>query len=151
MIAIRPLTAEDHHQLTSLYPIGSRPQLTSLLALHRQPRASAWLAWREDQAVAAAWFSRVDSEGELLDIRVATEYRCQGIAGALLTEALRVLEDDGLTTCHLEVRAGNAPAFALYRRLGFHAVGRRAGYYPGPQGREDAVLMTRATTEQARL
>lgn len=39
----------------------------------------------------------------------------------------------------LEVRAGNAPAIALYEKQGFVQVGRRKNYYEKP--REDAVLM----------
>ena len=40
----------------------------------------------------------------------------------------------------LEVREGNAPAIALYEKLGFREVGRRKNYYP--ERKEDAVLMT---------
>lgn len=40
----------------------------------------------------------------------------------------------------LEVRAGNAAAVALYRRLGFEEVGRRRRYYADGS---DALLMTR--------
>jgi ribosomal-protein-alanine N-acetyltransferase len=41
----------------------------------------------------------------------------------------------------LEVRPSNAKALALYRRAGFQQVGRRRGYYPGENGREDALIM----------
>jgi ribosomal-protein-alanine N-acetyltransferase len=44
----------------------------------------------------------------------------------------------------LEVRASNEAAQALYRKLGFHDVGRRPRYY-GDNG-EDAVLMDREMT-----
>ena len=40
----------------------------------------------------------------------------------------------------LEVRAGNAPAIALYEKLGFREVGRRKNYYRAEH--EDALLMT---------
>ena len=60
-------------------------------------------------------------EGTLERIAVAPRYRRQGI----------------LT---LEVRAGNAPAIALYEKLGFRQVGRRKNYYRAEH--EDALLMT---------
>ena len=41
----------------------------------------------------------------------------------------------------LEVRRSNAPAIALYRALGFFAMGVRARYYPDD---EDAVEMVLA-------
>ena len=44
----------------------------------------------------------------------------------------------------LEVRAGNAPAIALYASLGYETVGRRRNYYEKPI--EDALLMTRVLT-----
>ena len=46
----------------------------------------------------------------------------------------------GLPGETLEVREGNAPAIALYEKLGFREVGRRKNYYP--ESKEDAVLMT---------
>ena len=46
----------------------------------------------------------------------------------------------GLSFLTLEVRAGNAPAIALYEKNGYARVGRRPGYYDHPK--EDAILMT---------
>ena len=43
---------------------------------------------------------------------------------------------------HLEVEEGNAPALAVYRRLGFGEIGRRAGYYlKADQTRAAALTM----------
>ena len=36
-----------------------------------------------------------------------------------------------------------AKAISLYRSMGFEAVGRRKGYYPAAEGREDAIIMSR--------
>jgi ribosomal-protein-alanine N-acetyltransferase len=41
----------------------------------------------------------------------------------------------------LEVRAGNAPAIALYEKHGFQRVGLRRNYYERPK--EDALIMTK--------
>ena len=46
------------------------------------------------------------------------------------------MESHSLT---LEVRASNAPAQALYEKLGFREVGRRPKYYQNP--REDALIL----------
>ena len=41
----------------------------------------------------------------------------------------------------LEVRPSNVAALALYARAGFETIGRRKGYYPAADGREDALVM----------
>ena len=43
----------------------------------------------------------------------------------------------------LEVPPSNGRACALFIREGFVEVGRRKGYYPAPDGREDALVMRR--------
>ena len=41
----------------------------------------------------------------------------------------------------LEVRPSNTAAIALYDSAGFNEIGKRPNYYPGPRGREDAIVM----------
>ena len=48
---------------------------------------------------------------------------------------------------HLEVEDGNAPALALYRRLGFGEIGRREGYYGRADGSRAAALTMRLHLE----
>ncbi len=59
---------------------------------------------------------------------------------ALLSDAI----DRAAARATLEVRVGNLPALALYKKLGFETSGLRKGYYPPAQdqGREDALLLT---------
>lgn len=78
-------------------------------------------------------------EGCLEKIAVAPDYRRQGVAQAILSAFLRFGREH-LAFLTLEVRESNAPAIALYEKLGFQTVGRRKNYYTQP--REDAVLMT---------
>lgn len=83
-------------------------------------------------------------EGEVLEIGVSPELRRQGLGALLMRELHRRLGALGARTCWLEVRADNMAAQALYRRLGYEAVGRRPRYYPDGQ---DAVLMARELPE----
>ena len=78
-------------------------------------------------------------EGTLERIAVAPRYRRQGIAEALLDAYIQYGREH-LAFLTLEVRAGNAPAIALYEKLGFREVGRRKNYYRAEH--EDALLMT---------
>ena len=85
-------------------------------------------------------FRAVAGEGELLRLAVLPEARRKGLGGELLDAALERVRALGLERLHLEVRASNLPALALYESRGFAHVGLRRGYYKNPA--DDAVLMT---------
>ena len=70
-------------------------------------------------------------EAEILSVAIAPARRGRGFAGPLLDLHLRRLAGLGARAVFLEVGENNAPARALYRRAGFHEVGRRQGYYQG--------------------
>ena len=72
----------------------------------------------------------------LLAVRPGCQRR--GVGRSLLEWLHSSARIAGTFLVHLEVRAGNEPALAFYRRLGFHEAGARRGYYAG---REDAVRM----------
>ena len=61
-------------------------------------------------------------EGTLEKIAVAPAFRRQGVAEAILGAYLR-FGAAHLAFLTLEVRAGNAPAIALYEKMGFQTVG----------------------------
>lgn len=86
-----------------------------------------------------AWM--IGDEAELANLAVAPAARRAGIGRALLDDLLAEVEARGGATIHLEVRAGNAGAQALYASRGFVAQGRRRLYYQSPE--EDAVVMRR--------
>lgn len=71
----------------------------------------------------------VVDEAEILTVAIAPEARGRGHSRPLLAAHLDGLSRMGIRVVHLEVEEGNAPALAVYRRLGFHEIGRRAGYY----------------------
>ena len=79
-------------------------------------------------------------EGYINNVAVHPEYRRRGIAAALISLLAEQAQAIGLAFMTLEVRESNAPAIALYEKLGFTTVGRRKNYYEKP--REDAILMT---------
>jgi len=89
-----------------------------------------------------AIFSWLLDEAELLQIGLLDQYRSQGGAEQLLEQGQQILQQHGVSRMLLEVRASNHAAIAFYRRVGFVEDGRRKNYYPTPQGREDAVLMS---------
>ena len=64
--------------------------------------------------------------GLLASVYVDPAHRGTGAAGVLISGAIKTARDDGLRVLHLSVTVGNAPALALYERLGF----RRTGVHP---------------------
>lgn len=79
-------------------------------------------------------------EGEIHKIAVAVPHRRRRIGRRLLGHALGFLENQGVRTCFLELRAANLPAQKLYQSCGFTPSGRRKKYYTSPG--EDAIIMT---------
>jgi len=83
-------------------------------------------------------------ETHLLNLSVAPRHQRQGHAKAMLARLCDVARQRGDAKLWLEVRVSNEPALALYRQLGFEAVGIRKRYYPAALGRrEDAMVMSR--------
>ena len=101
-----------------------------------------WLVAVDGDVVAGYIGSQtVLGESDMMNLAVRPEYRRQGIARLLVQELIRRLDAHCLT---LEVRAGNAPAIALYTALGFVQVGRRRNYYQRPK--EDALILRKEWT-----
>lgn len=88
-------------------------------------------------------FARELDDGSIYNIVVASAARRRGYAALLLDAAIVALADTGARRCLLEVRKSNTAARRLYELAGFHFDGVRRNYYPLPEGREDAILMSR--------
>ena len=109
--------------------IAVRSELTNKLSL--------WLVTMDGEKVVGYVGSQtVLQEADMMNIAVADSHRRRGIARALVEELIRQLDAYQLT---LEVRASNAPAIALYEKLGFTQVGLRKNYYHKPK--EDALIL----------
>jgi ribosomal-protein-alanine N-acetyltransferase len=76
---------------------------------------------------------------ELESVAVAASARHAGIGRALCAAVLDWTKEEGAASIVLEVRAGSAPAIALYEGLSFVLAGRRPRYYRDPE--DDALLM----------
>ena len=83
-------------------------------------------------------------EGEILTVAVARSHRRQGLGWQLMDAVLRELHAQRAEALFLEVDETNVAAIALYRRLGFREVGKRANYYRSPErGPTGALVMRR--------
>ncbi|MCZ6721294.1 MAG: ribosomal protein S18-alanine N-acetyltransferase [Proteobacteria bacterium] len=85
----------------------------------------------------------VEDEAEILTLVVAPSCRRRGLARRLVAAALTHARASGASALFLEVAEDNRPAQALYRAVGFAAIGRRARYYPRAEGQATGALNLR--------
>lgn len=85
----------------------------------------------------------IAGEAEILTVAVDPAARRRGWGAALVEMAAGLAREAGALELFLEVAADNLAAVKLYETTGFDRVGLRKGYYPHPDGAQDAVVMRR--------
>jgi ribosomal-protein-alanine N-acetyltransferase len=141
---IAPLGTEHAGKLAAIHGQAflrswSAVEFERLLA-QRQVLGDGLFLGRRDEPDGFVLSRIVADEAEILSIAMAPDARGKRHAGPLLAHHLEELVRAGARTIHLEVEESNAPALAVYRRLGFRAVGRRDGYYRTTDGSRTAAL-----------
>lgn len=101
---------------------------------------SVWLVCVEkDRVLGYVGSQTVLGETDMMNVAVSPDARRRGIGEKLILELVERLKERDSHCLTLEVRASNAPAIALYEKLGFTQVGRRPNYYRNPK--EDALIL----------
>ena len=101
---------------------------------------SLWLVALDEDAVVGYIGSQSScDETDVMNVAVHPDYRRRGIAESLIEMLIRELKNRGSHALMLEVRSSNAPAVALYEKMGFRQVGLRKNYYRNPK--EDALIL----------
>lgn len=104
---------------------------------------------QRDELLGFAIVQQIVDEATLLDICLPPEQQGRGYGHLLLTAVIDVAKAANAVVLMLEVRESNLAARALYQKRGFVETGRRKGYYPLAEGKEDAILMDLALIETA--
>jgi len=103
---------------------------------------SAWVLEAGNGALQAYAILAVGAdEAHLLNLCVDPSRQGRGHGRHLLRRMVDLARWHRAGRIFLEVRPSNPVAIALYRSEGFTEIGRRPGYYPARDGREDAVVM----------
>jgi ribosomal-protein-alanine N-acetyltransferase len=126
----------------------TRGQCLGLMSL-----PDVWLSLAEEgeggRLVGFALCRLTFDEAELLLLAVDPDRRRSGVGTALIARTCDQATARGARRLLLEVRDDN-PAMALYRGAAFDPIGRRAGYYKGPDGsRRDAITLARTLSPTA--
>ena len=144
---IRLMRQDDVPQIANLEKLCfSDPWSENSIGSELDNRLSCWLVAEEQGRVAGYVGSQsVLDMADMMNIAVDPGFRRQGIAEQLILALIEKLKEKGIIALLLEVRVSNAPAIALYEKLGFEQVGRRPRYYHNP--REDALILRKELTE----
>jgi ribosomal-protein-alanine N-acetyltransferase len=100
---------------------------------------AVWIVRSDSDLLGFLLVERVLDESTILNIAVDRRWRRRGIAAEMLSRAITDASESGVDVVHLELRASNTVAKALYEGFGFSVVGNRPRYY---ERREDAILMS---------
>ncbi len=82
---------------------------------------------------------QIRDDVQVNNVAVHPDCRGLGLGEALMRYAIDRTREAGAAFMTLEVRQSNAPALALYKKLGFEIMGVRKNYYTKPD--EDAYVM----------
>lgn len=138
---IRALLAEDAENVAQIEAaVFSEPwKVQDFLQMVKVDYAHYFVAEIDGEIVGYCGIRNMAGDGEITNVAVVKAYRQRGIGRALMEHLLKAAPSFGIGDCTLEVRAGNAPAIALYESLGFRTEGVRPDFYEKP--REDALIM----------
>ncbi len=151
--SVEQLTLAFNRAFTGYYlPMAQTPAGLTEMMRENDVRLDVSLALLVDGAMEGIGLVALRGErGWIGGMGVGPQWRGQGLGGQLLTHLLSGLRDAGAHIAQLEALSVNAPALALYKRMGFHDV-RELRVYQGTL-REAASGLTQhdpATTQRIR-
>ena len=121
---LRPARAEDAEAIAELDAVSFViPSLTPGVAREQIERAAVLRVLEDTARGRAIGYLQLDTQaaarGYVSELVVHPDYQRRGLGEAMLRWALAWFRERGLRTATLTVNTDNAPAIALYRKLGF--------------------------------
>ena len=113
---------------------------TALSDTLHSPHAKLFCAEMNDTVMAYGGVYLLGEDADITNIATHPDHRRHGAASAVLRSLIAFVKEHGGRFLHLEVRASNSAAIALYEQFGFSVDGIRKNYYKNPT--ENAILMT---------
>ncbi|WP_026508352.1 bifunctional tRNA (adenosine(37)-N6)-threonylcarbamoyltransferase complex dimerization subunit type 1 TsaB/ribosomal protein alanine acetyltransferase RimI [Butyrivibrio sp. MC2013] len=134
-VLIRPLKAEDMDAAASLEAANLGKEAWTekqLITANARDDTVYLVAEKQGAIVGLCGLQNISGDGEITNVSVAASSRGEGIAYKMLKQLLERGKGIGAERFTLEVRSANAPARALYEKLGFKSEGTRPGFYADP-------------------
>lgn len=104
---------------------------------------SCWVCEDIDDVLGYCIISLAAGEAHIMNICVDPALQKQGVGRKMVEHMIDVAENKNASSIFLEVRPSNKNAISLYESLGFNEIGIRKAYYPGENGREDALMLAK--------
>ncbi len=136
-INIRQMKIEDtkNFDLTQFDDFWNFENLKSELSSENSKFVVATI---DEEIVGFAGIKTVLDEACIMNIAVKKSFRRQGIAKLLLNSIENICTKNSIKSLNLEVNENNFAAINLYKKTGFHTIGKRPKYY---DNKDDAILM----------
>ncbi|HEX4504558.1 MAG TPA: GNAT family N-acetyltransferase [Alphaproteobacteria bacterium] len=128
------------HEVSGFHEPWNAHAFAELLAM---PGTAGMLALIGKEPAGLVLWRIAADEAEILTICTLPGQRRGGVGRNLLGAAIGAMTSAGARRLLLEVAIDNRAAIALYRAFGLVQLGRRRGYYLGPQGTVDALILGR--------
>ncbi|MEE9493503.1 MAG: ribosomal protein S18-alanine N-acetyltransferase [Gammaproteobacteria bacterium] len=138
---VRPLTVADLEAVMSIE--NSAYEFPWSIGIFRDCLKAGYDGWCldiDETLIGYSVLSRGAGEAHILNITITPEQQGKGYGRKLLEHMQYLAKRYQVECLLLEVRSSNKAAKYLYESSGFNEIGRRPGYYPASQGREDAVI-----------
>lgn len=146
-LTLRAICPEDIETLftieQSAYEDGWSDDIMHSLLKAQYYYGRALIAVSDSAIYGYCFFSVVFDECHLLNLCIDPKQQGQGLGRYLLQVILQEAASYGAKQAFLEVRESNVAAIRLYSSYGFTELGRRKGYYPKAEGREDALVLVK--------
>jgi len=143
-LTFRPMTSDDIDNIMAL-EISLHPYPWTKGIFNDCIKAGylCYLSEINDEIMAYSALSYGAGESHILNISVAKAYQGKGFGKQLLQFMMQQAKQKKADMVLLEVRGSNHNAIALYESQGFNEIGLRKGYYPAPNGKEDAIMFAK--------
>jgi Predicted acetyltransferase len=135
----RELSVEDRHLIDRYFdPVSFEAELASLPGRYAPPAGCLLLAKEGGRSVGCVAMRPLEpGVCEMKRMFIEPEHHGRGIGKALATRLIEVARASGYDVMRLDTSRHQAPAIALYQKLGFQ---RRSAYYDAPEGSEGFLL-----------
>lgn len=145
LLCLRPMSRGDLAKVVAVEEVAySYPWTEQIFHDCLRVGYGCWVYSLDTELIGHGVISMAVGECHILNLCIHPDWQGQGLGRSLLQRMLNSAQQSHTSTAFLEVRASNLAAIHLYIGEGFNELGRRKGYYPAGNRREDALILAKS-------